>query len=251
MLNTLNPDEVLQDDFIREYGSAMQFFHLQLVHLNADVYILDHVLEFPFRIFLPAGRSLFFRYVFENFFYASLLIVTRLATDQGSEFFTLPRFKNKVRQAVKAEYREEFDGLLRSVKFDKNVQLLLDKAAALRSMRVAHSTEEFVLGDAEEPLIRFGELKALRDNLVRLFTAFTFNADHVMEPLQYSARTQIGGAMQKSDIEELLELVAGNSTGLRLPETDPRRWEMLKSSLVDRELRAFNHFRRAFDLPEA
>jgi hypothetical protein len=252
ILHTLNPDEVLVEEFIPEYSAGMQFFHLQLVHLNANVFILDHVLAFPFRLQVPSGRSLFFRFVFENSFYASLLIITRLATDQGSEFFTLPRFKNKVRQAIKDEYRGEFDDLLRKAKFNKNMQRMLQKAASLRSMRVAHSTEDFVLGNAEEPLVRFGELKTMRDQLVELIQAFTFNVDHVMEPLLYSARVQAGrGRSAKSDIEELLDLIAGNSPGLHLPEREPDRWKAQRSIYVDRELRVFNQYRQTFGLPEA
>jgi len=252
ILRTLNPDEVLPEEFIPEYSSGMQFFHLQLVHLNANIYILDHVLEFPYRILLPADRSLFFRFVFENSFYASLLIITRLTTDQGADFFTLPRFKNKVRRAMKEEYLGDFDDLLREAKFNSHIEGMLKKASTLRSMRVAHSTEDFVLGNAEEPLVRFGEVKTLRDHLVVLFDAFTFNVDHVMEPLQYSSRVQVGSSgMSKSDIQELLELIAGNSFGLRLPESDPDRWVVQRSGYLERELKAFNHYRHVFGLPEA
>ena len=251
-LRKLNPDEVLAEEFLPEYNSGMQFFHLQLVHLNANVYILDHVLEFPYRILLPADRSLFFRFVFENSYYASLLIITRLATDQGSEFFTLPRFKNKVRNAVKDEYRDDFDDLLRLARFNKHIEGMFKKASTLRSMRVAHSTEDFVLGNAKEPLVRFGELKTLRDRLMDLFDAFTFNVDHVMEPLQYSDRVQVAsGGKPKSDIQEFMELIAGNSSGLRLPESNPDRWNAQRSDYHARELRAFNQYRQAFGLPEA
>jgi hypothetical protein len=252
VLHKLNPDEVLEEGFLTEYNSGIHFFHLQLVHLNANIYILDHVLEFPYRVLLPGDRSLFFRYVFENSFYASLLIITRIATDQGSEFFTLPRFKNKVREAMQMKYRKEFDELLRAAKFNKNVQLMLEKAATLRSMRVAHSLEDFVIGIAEEPIVNFGELKTLRDHLVELFDVFTFNVDHLLEPSQYSPRLEIGiGGKMKSDIQELLELIASNSPGLKMPETDPKSWKILRSILHERELRAFNQFRNTFGLPEA
>lgn len=248
-LHTLNPDEVLVDEFLPEYNTGMQFCHLQLVHLNANIYILDQVLRFPFRIFVPGDRSLFFRFVFENFFYASLLIITRLAADQGAEFFTLPRFKNKIRFAVKGSYRDVFDELLREVRFNNQVNILIKKTRDLRSLRVAHSTEEFVFGIAEEPLVRFEELKELRDHLVSLFDALSFNVDHLMYPIQYSSRVQQGqGFDQRTDIEELLDLIAENSFALRVPENNPDEWEIQKEFYTERELDAFNEYRSKFGL---
>ena len=251
-LHRLNPDEVLAEDFHREYSAGMQFFHLQLVHLNANIFILDHVLAFPFRILVPAGRSLFFRFVFENAFYASLLVITRLAADQGPEYFTLPRFKNKVRQAVKEPYRQALDDLLRKARFGKQLRSMLQKTGTLRSLRVAHSAEDFVLGNVEEPLVKFGELKNLRDHLVELFDALTFNVDHLMYPIEYSARVQPRQAVDpRSDIEELLGLIADNSPALRLPEKHPDRWIAQRATYLERELLAFNEYRQKFGLPEA
>jgi hypothetical protein len=164
----------------------------------------------------------------------------------------LLRFKNKVRQSIKAQYKAAFDKLLREVRFERQVKEALDKAQELRSGRIAHSLEDMVLGKTEEPLVRFGDLMELRDHLVAILEAIAFNVDHMMHPMQYSSRVQHpAGVDSRSDIEELLDLIAEHSPALHLPEEQPEVWNAQREVYPERELRAFNEYRRKFGLSEA
>jgi hypothetical protein len=95
------------------YERGMAFFYGELVTLNVNLFIMDKIAEFRFDLFTGVEQRTFFRMVFHNFFYASLLIITRIAADQGGDLFTLPHFKNRIRQSVKPEYRKLLDNRLR------------------------------------------------------------------------------------------------------------------------------------------
>lgn len=248
----LGPDDLIEDaENLLYYKNGIKFFYLQLVHLNVNVFILDHVLTFPYHLFTVPGESLFFRMVFENFFYASLLIITRIAADYGADVFTLPRFKNRVRQFIKPEIREAIDRRLRKVRFDETTQSLLEKARTLRSERVAHVLEDVALSRTDETIVTFGEIKSMRDELNSLLDVLSFNVAHMMLPLQYHPDVRHPpGVDSRPDIEAILDDVARRSILLNLPETNPTSWNFRKDNLPEQDIEILNKYRRKFDLTE-
>ena len=175
-----------------------------------------------------------------------------MATDQSSDFFTLPQFRNNVRNSVKEEYQKSFDEQLREVRFDKKIKNSLEKVHDLRSVRIAHSKEDFVFGEIDEPLVKFGDLKIIRDQLISVFNALAFNVDHMMLPVQYSSRIERpNNEDYLSDIEELLQLLAENSPSIKQPENNPTHWKIQRENLPQRELDAFNYYRNLLGLPPA
>lgn len=89
--------EAIQESYLNEYRNGIQFFHVCMVDLHLNTYILEKLVAFPLRPFL--GPDLFFfRQVILNTFQASILITTTLASDQGSDTYTLRRFHNKLFQ---------------------------------------------------------------------------------------------------------------------------------------------------------
>ena len=112
-----------------EYERRIDFFYLeQLVPLNASIYIMERILQFPLVLFTDPGDSIFFTIVLRNFFQAGLLTITRLATDTKDDLFTLLQFKNWVCEQVKPEYRTEFQRYLRRIRFGKETRAMLQKA---------------------------------------------------------------------------------------------------------------------------
>ena len=246
----LNAKDVLDEQHLAFYEKGMTFFYLQLVHLNVNVFILEHVLQFPFELFTVVGESIFFRMVFENFFHASLLIITRITTDQGSGLFTLPRFKNNIRQCVRSEHQASFDNRLRNIRFDKETQTLLERADGLRNERIAHASETIALGEAEDTRVTFGEIKVLRDKLESLLDALSFNVERMMLPVEYSSTVRHPPDMDnRPDIEVILDLIAERSALLNMPEDNPQMWVYQRERLSEDEIRILNQYRSKFNLP--
>ena len=133
-VHNLDSKEALKESELAFYERGMEFFYGELVNLNVNLFIMDKISDFRFDLFTSIDQRTFFRMVFQNFFYSSLLIITRLAADQGSDLFTLPCFKNQIRQAIKQEHRNLIDTRLRQVKFDRGIQKLLEKTQEYRSL---------------------------------------------------------------------------------------------------------------------
>lgn len=219
--------------------------------LNTNIFILDYVRQFPFDLFTAPDESLFFRIVFENFFDVSLLIITRITTDQGSDVFTLPRFKNRIRQCIRDERQASFDARLRDTRFDRETKLLLERAVKLRNERVAHVAEDIALGKADDTEVTFDEIRSLRDKLNLLLDTLSFNVEHMMLPIQYSPNVQHPpGAQSKPDIEAILDSIAYRSILLNMPEENPQLWAYKRKRLPNEKIDILNWYRRKFNLPE-
>lgn len=251
-LSTLDAKSVLSEGALLEYEKGMEFFYLQLVHLNTTIYIVDKIMEFPLGLFAEPDKTIFFNMVIRNFFDAGLLVITRLATDQSVDLYTLTRFKNRVRELVRPELVNLFDARLTKYRFDKKTTALLERARRLRNERVGHAKEDVVLGISEGARLNFSELKSLRDALNSLLDALSFKVDHMMLPIPYDPRVQHPvGSNHKPDIEELLDSVALNSALLNLPEKNPIVWKHWRTRSAEDQLSQINQYRRKLGLPEA
>lgn len=144
------------EDFITHYIRGMNFFHLQLVDLEINLFVLRKIIDFPFHLFTAPQENVFFTQVFKNFAQMSVLIVTRIFTDQGAEWFTLPRFKNQVCQKVKEPFKENLYKRLGNVKFDKGFEELKEKASNIRSEQIAHLKEGMFLNKNSLRLLQLG-----------------------------------------------------------------------------------------------
>jgi hypothetical protein len=86
-------EDVLKDEARAEYQQHMNTFFLRLVELNSNIYIVEHVLAFPYDL-LAEGRTdngFFFPLLVKNAFDACILMIAKVATDQGSDTYTLSR----------------------------------------------------------------------------------------------------------------------------------------------------------------
>jgi len=251
-LSTLDAKDVLFDGTLPEYEKGMEFFYLQLVHLNTTIYIVEQILKFPLGLFVEPDKTIFFNMVIHNFFDAGLLVITRLATDLGADLYTLRQFKGRIRELVRPEFRKLFDERLKKSRFNKQTAVMLEKARRVRVERVGHAKKDVVLGISEGAQLTFSELKALRDTLNSLLDTLSFNVDHMLLPIPYDPRVQHPvGSNHKPDIEELLDYVAMGSTLLNLPEKKPDKWKRRRARLVEAQINQINHYRKKFGLPEA
>ena len=241
----------LPDDFISDYQMGMNFFHLQLVELEINLFILRKILDFPFHLFTAPQGNHFFSQVFRNFAQISILIVTRLFTDQGAEWFTLPRFKNQVCQKVKEPLKDELYKRLEGVKFDKRLEELKEKARNARSEKIAHLKEDVFFGKEQSAIITVGELVDLKEALVSFYKALSFETEYMMLPLPYHAQINPGvvNVEKVTDIDRILDGIVKRSILIHLPEENPVHWDIRKEQMSKEDKVIYDAYRAKYDLP--
>lgn len=247
----LSAQDVLIEGTLPEYKRAIEFFYRELVFLNTDIFILEKIFRFPFSLFVESDNMIFFQRVVDNFLTTSLLTITKVATDNGSDLYTIRGFRNRIRELVRPEYQEGFREVLRQSRFDQNIKNILAKAHDLRNGRIAHATQALAFHIPEQDRIDFAELVLLKDALNAQLNALSFNTDHLMLPIPYSSRIERPkGITYTTDITGLLDSIAQNSILLRLPEQQPQQWDFYRDTLTDAQITCFNQYRIKFDLSE-
>jgi hypothetical protein len=233
-------EDVLKKEARAEYRQHMNTFFLRLAELNINIYIVEQVLAFPYDL-LAEGRTddgFFFPLLMKNTFEACTLMVAKVATDQGSDVYTLPRLRNMLLRMVKPEHQPEIQARLGGLRFDQKTKELLEKARKLRDTHIAH----FVHAASQEEHMTLSEIKALRDELNTLLQGLSFEAEFIMLPHSYETH--------RSDVEWVLDSIAKGSDLLNMPEQDPACWQYRRQKLTDIELTQLNHYRKKFGLSE-
>ena len=246
-INSIPVEEVLDMSSLEEYNQKIKQLYLgHFVPLNANIYVMEQIALFPFRLFGNPLDDMFLPLVYQNFYQISLLIISRLANDQTSDFLTLNQFRNDLIKMIKPTYIELFLALLKQIKFDKETKQLLVRVRCLRDSYIAHIKRDPSISTTE--YLSLEELKFLRDILNKLLRAFTFNVEHMMLPMSYAS-----GDKKVTDIERILDNIARESTLVNAPEQDPLYWISLQGSnspLSEKSIKIINMYRLKFGLPE-
>jgi hypothetical protein len=247
----LSAHNVLAEGSLPEYERGMEFFYRELVFLNTDIFIVEQILRFPLSLFATQDNTIFFGRVVDNFLNSGLLIVTKIATDNGPDLYTIRGFRNRLFQLVRPEYQTDFRDILRQSRFDQNTEDILGRARELRNGRIAHATQALAFQIPEQDRIDFAELVQLRDALNAQLDALSFNTEHMMLPIPYNSRVERrAGGNHSTDIEEVLDAIARNSTLLNMPEQEPQDWSFQRAALTGSQINHLNHYRRKFKLSE-
>jgi len=239
----LHAKDILTEDGLEEYEKGREIFFRELVELNAILYLAEQVINFPFDLFSSPDKTVFFSIVMHSFYDSVILTITRLTTDQQKNVYTLLRFKNKVRDWVKPEFKKEFE--IRVKGFEKKTKELRKKAEALRNRRIAHLDEDFVSGTIKLSYPDLSELQDLCKEITSLFNALCFNVENLMLPEPYSLNRG-----HNTDIEQLLDCLARDSYLLNMPEQNLQRWSVRQQKLTQEQMNVLNRYRRKFGLPD-
>src|SRR6266508_799201 len=247
----LSAQAILIDGALTEYERGMEFFYRELVFLNADIFIVEQILGFPLSLFVGPEKMIFLGRVVDNFLNSGLLTITKIATDNDPDLYTIRGFRNRIYQLVRPEYQADFRNLLRQSRFDQTTVDILGRARDLRNGRIAHATQALAFRIPEQDRIDFAELVHLRDALNAQLNVLSFNTEHIMLPIEYSSRIERqAGVEHKTDIEEVLDSIARNSFILKLHVKEPQNWGFQRAALTDAQITHLNHYRRKFGLSE-
>ena len=245
-------EDVLQPGFLDQYRGTMTFFHLQLSRLNIDLFIVEKILDFPSHLFIAPPDNIFLSQVVHNFLQVSTLQITKLATDQGSDTVTLPKFKNAMLQEVIDQYQADFREHLRESKFSERTRRMLEKATKLRDSRIAHFLNNPSSQLGSDELLTLGDLRSLRDELNAQLNVLSFNTEYFTLPISYHpAVVHPVGTDARSDIEMFLDGIAIQSNIIHMPERHPERWQHFRQSRSASVIDQINHYREKLGLPSA
>jgi hypothetical protein len=249
----LNARDILAEGSLETYENRMEAFHLQLVRLNANIFIVEHVADFPADLLMAPEDTIFLRLVVANFMESSVLVVTRLAGDTDSDFDTLSQFRNWVLRNARSEHRALVRARLKLSRFEPKAQEMLSRAKQLRDTRIAHLK---ILGPASEfaqnTKLGLSGLRTLRNGLNEQLDALSFGTEHMMLPLSYDQRVLLPvGTDERSDIEKILDYIAEKSPLLHMAEREPAMWPLQRTHLGERAIAALNKCRARLGLPAA
>ena len=245
---------ILNAGALTEYEQGMAFLYHFLVELNVNIYLVEQILRFPLKLFLieeVAEKNIFLSHFIDNTMYMSILSITRLVADDTSDVFTIPTFQQNLLKNIRPEYQAAYKERLRDNRFsDPQIRSIRDRAKVFRNKRLAHLTQDFFREAYDDTIERthiyFPEIKDLCEKLNQCFSNLGFGREYRMLPTCYSSDRP----GYKSDIEEILDGIAKNSHILSLPETSPERWQIVRSTLTQGDLRQLNQYRKKFNMPD-
>lgn len=250
-LTAKNPEEVFVNDFLPTYTQLHQDIWFRLIHVDANLQILETIGRFPLHHLYAPRDNIFWTMVFWNFVHMSVILLHGLVSDETKDAHTLLKFRNTVLKhlrtnSFKLAYRER----LNQTKLDKKLTPIRKKITSMRHEVVAHRFLD-TQGRLESPHIEgvsISELRKVFDDIKRLFEACCFGCEYFTT--LYPPAT-VGGKPVKKDIEELLELIIKNSYWLNQPERRAPFWQQIKPHKPIENIEELNKWRTKFNLPPA
>jgi len=245
------PEEVFTPDFLPTYTQLHHDIWRRLIHVDANLQILETIVRYPLRHLYAPQNNIFWPMVFWNFVHISVVLLHSLVSDQTKGAHTLPKFRNSVlnhlrTDSLKSAYRKR----LSQTKLDNQLDIIRKKIASMRHQVVAHR-----ILDAHGSLIapRLGgvsvpELRKVFEDIKRLFQACCFGSEYFTS--LYPPKAPEHKPPEK-DIEKILNLIIKNSYWLNQPERRAPFWDIQKRYRTLADIEELNLWRKKFGLPPA
>ncbi len=192
--------DFLKAEDLEKHSAAMRYFHDKLSELHQYVFFVDHVIDFPFDLFIMPGGDLFLLFVLHNFMQMAVLQITKLMTDSGGDAGTLRQFKNFMGSAVKDEYQADYREVLKKAKFKPRIESLIKTAKHLRDRQIAHAVAPKP-GD-QACALTFDEIKEIVRELTNLFEVASFSTEYRYLIMSYDPTVVHPAGNDPPDIEE-------------------------------------------------
>jgi len=253
-LNAMDPKELIGTDYFEDYKKETNALVWQIIQLNYNLFFLEKIVKFPFRIFrinpLP-----FWHLITDSLFETSVMIIWRLV-DKNEKTLSLFNLKNKIKhRLIKKEYQKQFTKELERIKFDNRIASLRTRVEQIRHNRLAHFNRKWIIkpteAQIEQSTFSLFKLKELRDSLISLFQFLRFGVSTKLFYQDTSAKHEYPYGYDKpDDFEKLLDAIIKESEVLNLPENNKTQWLLHKKRLSQRDIKVFNSYRKKFHLTE-
>lgn len=251
-INDKKPEDVLKKEFLEQYKELHEDIWQRLIYVHTNIIILEKIESFPFwDRFYPPHENIFWSMVYQNFMYASIVMLHALTDDNGSDTHTLLKFKNKIlanmkEDSMKAEYQEKLD----YARLDPSLNDIRDKIAKMRRNIIAHrlfdKNNKIKLQSVKR--VTVSEIRQVYNDIERLFRVCSFGSEFITS--FYLPDATCGGKPIRTDIENILDLIVKNSNWLNEPEQNPEAWQATKKYKSHDEIKELNEWRNKFGMPE-
>ncbi len=245
------PEDILRPEWVPEYNKELHAIYDQLVMLNHNIYVLEKIINFPYRLFNANTR--FFGIITSALFEASIMIAWRVAFDSNSEALTIKSFQAHIFKNLKSdEYKEPLREDLKKYKQKYDLAKTEKIIKDVRNEYLAHLNLEWYLESNQmsinERIVRLEHLKQVRDAINDNFSIFWLDNEFLMVYPEYLSKDHPLSCKEEDDVDQLLNMIARNSTLLNMPETDIEHWKIRKNRLTDDEKIVLNSYRVKFGL---
>lgn len=250
-----DPKDILDPSWLDSYKKQMEAFWWQIVRLNSSMYVLERIAEFRFDVFLEQPHH-FWNLVRNALVESCILIIWKIAVDPGPDALGLRQFKNQVFKHIRIEnIRMQIAQLFRDGGLDSQLKTLEVKIPDIRHKFIAHLNRDLVTdptpGQIEQMKLLFSDLAEYRDTVNSYFAVFCFGTARMLVPIEYCSETRHPpGTDSRSDIEQILDGIARQSSILNLPERNHDHWSAIRNAFPHDAIDAVNTYRAKFGLPE-
>jgi len=234
------PEDVIKPEFLEKYKELHEDILARLIHTNTTITILEKILQYPFKYF-SASQTIFWRTIFWNFAWVSVILIYALTDDKKKDVHTLPKFKNKVRIWLKDTEKVEFSRILKEHRFDPTTKNILDKTTDIRTNLMAHRLLDKFDHLLHSKAVTVSEIRYVYNNIEKLFQACSFGIEYDTSLL----------LTETENIDHILDLITKASLWLNQPELMGEQWPNIRQDTSEEELRDLNTWRKKFSLPPA
>ena len=247
-LKSLQPNEIVESQWLDTYYKFIQILTAQLVELNTTLFALVKIASFPFDLF-QCDES-FWSHFSVALVDKCILIIWRMAIDKSSDGLSISHLKNEIFKHSRNEnIRKLLAKELEEGNYGNDLRSFADKIEAIRHKFIAHFSLSYIDEPDEkifqETDISLSELISFRDSVESYFLLLCFG--HNIQRLKYEYIE--GHIMHPVNIQVILDSIAKDSIVIHLPETDYVKWKIFRQQITLEQLNILNEYRSRFKLP--
>jgi hypothetical protein len=239
--------EVFGEERSHEYELRLNALWHELVQAHASMYVIDKILDFPADFLLDPEHQTFLRLVLQNFSRQVALAVINALADRDPCSLTFISLKKWIIANCLPRVRDEVSTYLQGLADPDEIKSLLKRAKELRNKLLAHFDTKYATDPKRKAQARisFTELRCLLDRTEQLVLGLCFGHGRSMLPMEYSPLIDYPRETEsRSDVEYILNLLAKESTILRMPEEQEDFWPVFAKGLTEEKKKLFNEWRR-------
>ena len=268
-LQSMQPEQIIEPSYLPVYKQEIDILFKYLSRLNAEVFLLDKMANFPFDIF-PPSEGAFWRLVGDALFETSIMIIWRVWIDTRHDGLTIGQLKNSlITKYLKRKYLDDFENTLKTEKVEKRLKRFKksrkfeSRIKNIRHGYIAHlDLKKYISPTSEDKKLRLIDMSELRECVRLLNSYFLFLCfgkpkwylisgyyfEGCLLPDAAKSSADVGGP---SDVELLLDGLARQNKELNMPEQNPELWPIRRKALEPRDLKVINSYRERFGMPPA
>jgi hypothetical protein len=257
MASIFTAKKILDPLWFKTYTEDIKALAVQLLQFNTDLFILEKIINFEFRLFgYVPGRNTFWRFIADSLYESCIMCAWRIAVDTDSRCLTASKLKKEILNNVTDEdARKHLKRELERVAFNRKCREVTEIIKEMRHKRYAHLnklTARAMAGGGNFPSVPLRDLRMVRDTLNEFIQIMGFEANYMFLPRDYDPSLKRPlDVDDRPDIVRLLDDMAFKSEILHFPEKQPELWSQLRNRYSKPLINKINMYRKKFGLPEA